>query len=158
MAEIVIAGGGICGMAAAMMLADDGHAVTVLERDEAPPPPGPAEAAGWDRRSVAQFGLGHWMHSRGTSILRQSVPRAYELIRDNGGLPFNIVTYLLSIQGVEAEPSDDRFDLLTGRRARIDSRAVSGRTRHRGSGPGRGDPTRHGLVVVHDDQALTPGL
>ena len=120
MAEIVIAGGGICGMAAAMMLADDGHAVTVLERDEAPPPPGPAEAAGWDRRSVAQFGLGHWMHSRGTSILRQSVPRAYELIRDNGGLPFNIVTYLLSIQGVEAEPSDDRFDLLTGRRSTLE--------------------------------------
>ena len=36
MAEIVVAGGGICGLSTAMLLAGDGHAVTVLERDPEP--------------------------------------------------------------------------------------------------------------------------
>ncbi len=120
MAKIVIAGGGICGLAAAMMLADDGHGVTVIERDVAPAPPGPDTAADWDRRSVAQFGLGHWMHSRGTAILRDSVPSAFERIRDNGGLSFNLVKYLLGVQGIDPEPDDDRFDLLTGRRSTLE--------------------------------------
>ena len=132
MAKIVIAGGGICGLAGAMMLADDGHDVTVFERDDAPPPPGPAEASDWDRRSVAQFGLGHWMHSRGTSILRDSVPRAYELIRDNGGLSFNLVTYLLGVQGVDPEPGDDRFDLVTGRRSTLEWALATAADEHPG--------------------------
>ena len=38
MARIVVAGSGICGMAAALMLARDGHEVTVIDRDPAPPP------------------------------------------------------------------------------------------------------------------------
>lgn len=138
MAEIVIAGGGICGLAGAMMLADDGHDVTVVERDGAPPPPGPAEAADWDRRSVAQFELGHWMHSRGTSILRESVPRAYELIRDNGGLSFNLVKYLLGVQGVDAEPGDDRFDLLTGRRSTLEWALATAAEDHPGVAVQRG--------------------
>src|SRR5579862_8794207 len=43
MAEIVVTGGGVGGLAAAMLLAEDGHDVTLLERDAAEPP-GPAEA------------------------------------------------------------------------------------------------------------------
>lgn len=149
MAEIVIAGGGICGLAGAMMLADDGHDVTVVERDEAPPPPGPAEAADWDRRSVAQFSLGHWMHSRGTSILRQSVPRAYELLRDNGALSFNLVKYLLSVQGVDAEPADDRFDLLTGRRSTLEWALATAADEHPGVRVHRGS-TIAGLTADTD--------
>jgi 2-polyprenyl-6-methoxyphenol hydroxylase-like FAD-dependent oxidoreductase len=78
MGKIVVAGGGVCGMAAAMMLADDGHQVTVVERDAEAPPPDPEEAFGdWDRRSVAQFGLAHWLHARGTSILKDQLPAVY---------------------------------------------------------------------------------
>jgi 2-polyprenyl-6-methoxyphenol hydroxylase-like FAD-dependent oxidoreductase len=140
MAHVVIAGGGICGLAAAMMLADDGHDVTVFERDDAPPPPGPAEAADWDRQSIAQFGLGHWMHPRGTAILRNSVPRAYELIRDNGGLSFNLVKYLLGVQGLEPEPADDRFDLLTGRRSTLEWALATATDEHPGVDVQRGRP------------------
>ena len=62
MAKIVVAGGGICGMAAAMLLARDGHEVVVLERDEAPVPPDPdASWDSWARRSVGQFRIAHLM-------------------------------------------------------------------------------------------------
>ena len=71
-------------MAAAMMLADDGHQVTVLERDAERPPSDPEEAfSDWDRRSVAQFGLAHWLHARGTSILREQLPSVYRRLDEN---------------------------------------------------------------------------
>ncbi|MGA2522156.1 MAG: NAD(P)-binding protein, partial [Acidimicrobiales bacterium] len=38
MASIVITGGGVGGLCAAMVLADDGHDVTLFERDAAEPP------------------------------------------------------------------------------------------------------------------------
>jgi 2-polyprenyl-6-methoxyphenol hydroxylase-like FAD-dependent oxidoreductase len=38
MVDLVIAGGGLAGNCSAMLLAADGHSVTVLERDPAPPP------------------------------------------------------------------------------------------------------------------------
>jgi len=37
-ARIVVLGAGVCGLAAAMLLARDRHDVTVLERDPAPVP------------------------------------------------------------------------------------------------------------------------
>ena len=49
MASILVVGGGMGGLSTAMLLARDGHDVTVLERDPAPPPASGDEA--WDRGS-----------------------------------------------------------------------------------------------------------
>jgi len=38
MARIIVLGGGMCGLASGLLLARDGHEVTVLERDAAPVP------------------------------------------------------------------------------------------------------------------------
>ena len=58
--RILIIGGGICGLGAALLLARDGHEVTVLERDAGSLPPS-ADAAWeqWERKGVAQFRQPH---------------------------------------------------------------------------------------------------
>ena len=64
MTSIVIVGGGIAALTTAMLLADDGHGVTVLERD----PDGPTDAGAswerWERRGVSQFRFPHLFVSR----------------------------------------------------------------------------------------------
>jgi 2-polyprenyl-6-methoxyphenol hydroxylase-like FAD-dependent oxidoreductase len=141
MTTIVVAGGGMCGLAAAMMLADDGHDVVVLERDEAGPPADPEAAfGGWDRRSVAQFGLAHWLHARGTSIVKAQLRNVYDLLDSHGGFHFNLVKYVLSLQpDAVVEPEDDRFDLLTGRRSTLEWAMATAAAGHGGVAIRRGD-------------------
>lgn len=148
MAKIIIAGGGMCGMASAMMLADDGHEVTVLERDPAPPPPDPETAfEGWDRRSVAQFGLAHFLLARGTTILREQLPTAYRLLSDNGGYHLNLAEFLLSMQpDATPEPGDRRFDQLTGRRSTLEWALATAAGNHQGVTLRRGEAIA-GLVT-----------
>lgn len=130
----------MCGLAAAVMLADDGHQVTVVERDAEPPPPDPEAAFGWDRRSVAQFGLAHWLHARGRSILAERLPSAHALLADNGGYRFNLVKYLLSMQpGAEVTADDDRFDVLTGRRSTLEWAMATAAAQHPGVTVRRGE-------------------
>ncbi|MGH9017600.1 MAG: FAD-dependent oxidoreductase, partial [Acidimicrobiales bacterium] len=74
MASIVVTGGGMVGLVTAMLLADDGHQVTVIERDAAPPPPS-AEAWGqWTRRGVNQFRLLHFLHPRFRMEMARELP------------------------------------------------------------------------------------
>ena len=112
MAKIIVAGGGICGSAAALMLARDGHDVTLLERDDGPVPVS-VEAAWseWNRRSVAQFRFAHIMLARGHGILARELPDVVERLAANGGLRYNAVDNMLqAIDGATREPEDDRFD------------------------------------------------
>ena len=50
--RIVILGAGICGLGTARLLAQDGHDITLLERDPDPVPDSPQEACDhWTRES-----------------------------------------------------------------------------------------------------------
>ena len=59
MSSVIICGGSVIGLATAMMLARDGHEVTVLERDPAGAAPAGQAWQEWQRSGVAQFRQPH---------------------------------------------------------------------------------------------------
>jgi 2-polyprenyl-6-methoxyphenol hydroxylase-like FAD-dependent oxidoreductase len=122
MARIVVAGGGICGTAGALMLARDGHQVTVLDRDPGPVPDDVEHAwADWNRRSVGQFRFAHVLLARGHHVLEAALPDVVETLRDNGGLVLNQVAEMLPlIPGAKPREDDARFESVTGRRTSIE--------------------------------------
>ena len=60
MAEVVMVGGGVVGLCGGLLLARDGHRVTLLERDPAPPTRPEDAWTGWERRGVNQFRMLHY--------------------------------------------------------------------------------------------------
>jgi 2-polyprenyl-6-methoxyphenol hydroxylase-like FAD-dependent oxidoreductase len=117
MARIVVLGAGVVGQCTAMLLAEDGHDVVVLERDAAGPAATPEEAwSDWDRRGVNQFRLPHFFLARYRAILDAELPRVSKSIESVGGLRTNILLEIPeSIRGPE-QPGDGAFEVLTARR------------------------------------------
>ncbi|MFC5139894.1 FAD-dependent oxidoreductase [Actinomycetospora rhizophila] len=74
MGAIVVCGAGMVGLSAALMLARDGHEVTVLEADATGAPP-PREAwSSWERRGVAQFRQPHSLFARVRAVCDAELP------------------------------------------------------------------------------------
>jgi 2-polyprenyl-6-methoxyphenol hydroxylase-like FAD-dependent oxidoreductase len=121
MARIVLAGGGIVALTTAMLLADDGHEVTVLERDPAPAPE-PAEAWDeWKRRFVAQFRLPHLFLARFRIEVERELPRVAEALEQAGALRVNLLA-LAPAEAIGGHREEDRaYEMLTGRRAVVEA-------------------------------------
>ena len=90
MARIVVIGGGVGGLTSGMLLARDGHDVTVLERDAASPPE-TADGAwnGWDRRGVYQFRMVHLFAPRFRALLESELPDVVAEAEALGALRYN---------------------------------------------------------------------
>jgi len=75
MAEVVVAGAGLGGLLTALLLAGDGHRVTVVERDggDAPADPGVAWDD-WPRRGVPQFRQLFYLLPRFRQLAEQELP------------------------------------------------------------------------------------
>lgn len=122
MARILVAGAGPCGSAAALMLARDGHDVTLIERDAAGPPDS-AEAAWnrWERRGVAQFRLGHLLMAKSRQILEDHIPEVVDELRAMNAVEFSFLDYpATQIPGFTSVPDDDRFVSVSARRPVIE--------------------------------------
>ena len=122
MAEIVVIGGGTSGATAAMLLAREGHQVTVLERDPEPPPADPDEAwDSWTRRGVSQFRLAHIYLPRFGHLLDAELPDVATALEEAGALRASMLGPVPpTITDFEPEPDDTRFELLTGRRSTVE--------------------------------------
>jgi 2-polyprenyl-6-methoxyphenol hydroxylase-like FAD-dependent oxidoreductase len=119
MRDVIVLGGGICGLATAMMLARDGDDVTVLERDTEGPPASLDHALDvWDRPGVGQFHQPHYMHSRFRHILQAELPDVYEKLVELGALKYDLVNAIMppTIEDRSPRPDDDRYWTLTARR------------------------------------------
>jgi 2-polyprenyl-6-methoxyphenol hydroxylase-like FAD-dependent oxidoreductase len=118
MPKIIVLGGGVCGLAAGMLLVQDGHEVTVLERDGAAAPGTPQEAwESWTRPGVNQFRQAHFLLPAGRAILEQEVPQMAAALAAAGAARVDLLSVMPpAITDHAPRPGDDRFVTLTARR------------------------------------------
>ena len=139
MAEIIVIGGGIGGLSTASLLAKQGHEVTVLERDPAPPPAsGPEAWDSWERRGVNQFRMIHYFLPRFRTIAEVELPELVKELDADGVLRTNpLADAPVEVTG-GLRDGDERFEAMTGRRPMVEAAfaravdATSGVTVRRG--------------------------
>ncbi|HUD70050.1 MAG TPA: FAD-dependent oxidoreductase [Acidimicrobiales bacterium] len=156
MAEIVVLGAGVVGLGTAMLLAKDGHDVTVLERDATPPASTPEGAwERWERRGVNQFRLPHYFLARYRSVLDAELPDVARSIEQVGGLRHNpLLEIPEAIRGPE-RPDDADCEVLTGRRPVMELAVAAAAERARGVTVRRGTPVS-GLLAGSPSREGTP--
>ena len=116
MGRIVFVGGGIVGTCAAMMLANDGHDVTVLERDPTPPPPPDTAWDEWDRRGVNQFRMLHFFLAKFREVADTELPGLTQAMIAAGALKMNPLVGIPDEMTGGWRDGDSRFDTVTARR------------------------------------------
>lgn len=140
--RIIVIGGGVTGLAAAMLLDEQGHEVVVLERDPAPPPASADDAwTGWDRRGVNQFRMLHYFAPGYREVLDRELPGVTAELVARGAATFDPVAGIPEGITGGRRPSDDRFVNVTARRPIMEA-ALAGIV------AGRGIDVRRGCAVV----------
>ncbi len=123
MTTIAINGGGLAGLATALLLAADGHRVTVVERDPPPPSRDPAESwDGWERRAVPQFRQTHAYLARARSTLMTELPHVWTRLLEAGIREHNLATHPpTSISDRASRDGDEQLVYVQGRRSTVET-------------------------------------
>lgn len=116
--KVVIAGGGICGLGASLLLARDGHEVTVLERDACALPDSPHAAwEHWERKGVAQFRQPHNFMPGLRLLLEAELPDIQDSLRRSGAAKYDLVNPIPPFfQDRSPRPMDEKLWTFTARR------------------------------------------
>jgi 2-polyprenyl-6-methoxyphenol hydroxylase-like FAD-dependent oxidoreductase len=123
MARIVVVGAGVVALGTAMLLAGDGHQVSVLERDQEGPPADPEQAwERWQRPGLNQFRMAHSFLGGFRSVLDGELPGVSKALQDAGGLRLNFIRDVLPAPMSGGwRDGDERYEWLTGRRALVEA-------------------------------------
>jgi len=104
-----------------MLLAGDGHQVTVLERDPNSPPE-PVEAwERWQRPGLNQFRLPHFFLAGFRSVVDAELPEVSGALRAAGALRLNVIGDAPREMTGGWRDGDDCYELLTGRRPVVEA-------------------------------------
>ena len=111
MSKVVIIGGGICGLGAALLLGRDGHDVTVLEKDDDVVPCSVTDCWGtWARKGVAQFRQPHNFMPGMRLLLEDELPDVQEAMVEAGAARFDMVHPMPSwLRDSAPQPIDDKL-------------------------------------------------
>ncbi len=127
MTRVVVLGGGVIGLCTGMMLAGQGCAVTVIERDAGAVPRSPEESwDAWERPGVAQFRQAHYLHPQGSRILATRLPGVHDALGRARAARFDVLSLMPPFIADRApRDGDDRFTTLTARRPVIEYAVAS---------------------------------
>src|SRR3954452_19411090 len=123
MGSVIVCGAGVIGLAAAAMLARDGHQVTVLEAD----PDGAPDAAGpawesWRRGGVAQFRQPHNLFARFRHVCDAEMPGLTDRMLAAGCVWGDYLDSLPpTLDDPTSRPGDAALRFVTGRRPVVES-------------------------------------
>ena len=131
MSRIVVCGGSLVGLSAAMMLAADGHEVTVLEADPDGVPTAAAAWGAWRRKGVAQFHQPHSLFTRFRRVCDEELPGLTRRLQAAGCVTIDYLqTMPPSITDRSSRPGDEDMWSVTGRRPVVESVVAAAAVEH----------------------------
>jgi 2-polyprenyl-6-methoxyphenol hydroxylase-like FAD-dependent oxidoreductase len=116
--HVVVIGGSVAGLGAALALSKRGHRVTLLEADATPLPASPAEAfARWDRRGSPQTRHSHALLARLRNLIRDHAPELLDELKAHGAEELRFTDRARELfPDAVFEPADDDIVFLACRR------------------------------------------
>lgn len=114
--SVLVLGGGVAGLSAGLMLARDGHRVTLVERDDLEVGD-PLQSPDWERRGIPHFLQPHAFIPRGRSEMLRHLPDVHAELLDAGAWTVDLCRKL---PGGNLQPGDEELRYLGVRRPLIE--------------------------------------